>query len=240
VRKDPRGLLRVNAHDWPRTLVFPAFRPRPGGRGHRRWTQLRRGAVRQPRLRPPGFDHAVATMLNIATSLRAVQDQADPDDLDNVPVFDTASNCLDNGPIFDEERFVATGFYSNPVAIATFIHEPHDPSCVDTDFEDDPLFDEDPRDLSSAKLSILDSEFMATTTTTGVLVICSTECPSGAVNTTTLDNTVLMEIVDLPYMVFNSCYTGMKGLGCCKVSCLASGQLHIGASTDVTLSEVHT
>jgi hypothetical protein len=179
-------------------------------------------------------------MLNIATSLRVVQDQADPDDLDNVPVFDTASNCLDNGPIFDEERFVATGFYSNPVAIATFIHESHDPSCVDTDFEDDPLFDEDPGDLSSAKLSILDSEFMATTTTTGVLVICSTECPSGAVNTTTLDNTVLMEIVDLPYMVFNSCYTGMKGLGCCKVSCLASGQLHIGASTDVTLSEVHT
>jgi hypothetical protein len=132
VRKDPRGLLRVNAHDWPRTLVFPAFRPRPGGRGHRRWTQLRRGAVRQPRLRPPGFDHAVATMLNIATSLRAVQDQADPDDLDNVPVFDTASNCLDNGPIFDEERFVATGFYSNPVAIATFIHEPHDPALTPT------------------------------------------------------------------------------------------------------------
>jgi hypothetical protein len=89
----------------------------------------------------PGFDHAAATMLNVATSLRAVQDQADPNGLDN---------------------------------------------------------------------------------------------------TVTLDNTVLMEVVVLPYMVFNLCYTGVKGLGCCRVPCLASGQLHIGASTDVTPSEVHT
>jgi pentatricopeptide repeat protein len=95
-------------------------------------------------------------------------------------------DCLDGGPIFDEERFIAAEFYSDPVAIAAFDHEARDLCRVGADF------DEVPEDVSSVKLSVLDSEFMATATTTGALVTCSTECPSVAVNTTTLDNTVLM------------------------------------------------
>jgi hypothetical protein len=74
------------------------------------------------------FDHTGATVLNFTSSVRAIHDQADPDDLDNAPIFNTASECLDNGPIFDEEQFITNEFYSDLVVIAAFVHKSCDPS----------------------------------------------------------------------------------------------------------------
>jgi hypothetical protein len=131
------------------------------------------------------------------------------------PIYDTDFDLdIVNGPLFDtyldEERFLGAEFYTDPVAITAFDHESRDLSHVGADFDDGPLFDEASEDLTSVKLSVPDSEFMATATTMGALVTYSTECPSGAINTTALDNTVLTEVVDLPDLVFDPCYTGLE------------------------------
>jgi hypothetical protein len=145
----------------------------------------------------------------------------------------TLTDGLNGSPIFDEEWFITVEFYSE---LAVFAQELPDPSHVGVDFNDGPLFNEALEDHTSAKLFIPDSEFMVMTTT---LVTCLIEFPSRTVNTTAQDNTILMEVVNLPDMVFDPCYIGMNGLGYYRVPFLASVQLQIGASTDVTPSKVH-
>jgi hypothetical protein len=86
--------------------------------------------------------------------------------LGDEPVYDTDFNIdIVDGPLFDtypnEERFLAAEFYTDPVVITAFDHESRDLSHVGADFDDGPLFDEASEDLTSVKLSVPDSEFMA-------------------------------------------------------------------------------
>jgi hypothetical protein len=92
-------------------------------------------------------------------------------------------DCLDGGPIFDEERFVASEFYSDPVTIAAFDYESCDLSRAGADFDDLPLFDEAPEDLTSVKQFVLDSNSTAAATITDASCTCSTKCLSNGAST---------------------------------------------------------
>jgi hypothetical protein len=73
----------------------------------------------------------------------------------------TSSMARYSTPTPNEERFLAAEFYTDPVVITAFDHESRDLSHIGADFDDGPLFDEASEDLTSVKLSVPDSEFMA-------------------------------------------------------------------------------
>jgi hypothetical protein len=97
----------------------------------------------------PDSNHTAATVLDFATSVCTVQDQDDPDDLDDSLIFDTNTDTLTNGPVFNIETD-----YNHVTDAAIEFTE----SVFDVDFT---FFDKGLGDLSPAHTGdVLDGDLL--------------------------------------------------------------------------------